>query len=227
MPEAPPHSDRVRVHRLPARGHYDRATVEQILDEGIMCHLGILDDAGRPVVIPTLYGRDGDALLLHGSNASRALRRGATMPVCVTVTHLDGLVLARSLFNHSANYRSVVVLGDAVEVTDAAAKMAALHVISEHLLPGRWDEARPPDTREMKATTVLRLDLRESSAKIRSGPPGDDDRDMALPFWAGEIPLSVTAGPPRPDPQLAAGIQVPPSVRRWVPGAERLRGSPT
>lgn len=226
MPEQGPPSDRVRVRRLPGRGRYDLAVIHEILDAGIMCHLGIVED-GQPIVIPTLYGREGDSVIVHGSGASRTLRHGARLPVCLTVTHMDGLVLARSLFNHTANYRSVVAMGQAVEVTDQDDKMAALQTITEHLIAGRWDEARLPNDREMRATRVLRLDLTESSAKIRSGQPSDDDADMALDVWAGHIPLSLVAGDAQPDPLLPAGVGVPASVRGWTPDADRLRRRPT
>lgn len=222
---ADPATDRVRVRRNPRRALYDEQTVHGILDEGLVCHLGYVVE-GQPYVIPTLYGRDGSQLILHGSAASRALLTGSSLPVCVTVTHIDGLILARSLFNHSANYRSVVVLGQAEVIAEPAEKMAALRVLTEHLVPGRWDEARAPDEKEMRATTVLRLDLSESSAKVRTGPPGDDAEDMGLPVWAGEIPLSVVAGEVVADPALSRGIDVPPSVRRWTPGARRHLGAP-
>ena len=218
----PPPSDRTRVRRLPERGHYDRATVNAILDEGFVCHLGYVVD-GQPYVIPTLYGRDGDRLVVHGSAASRALKTAATLPVCVTVTHVDGLVLARSLFHHSANYRSVVVLGHARALESDDEKLAGLRVVTEHCVPGRWDEARMPNAQELRATGVLELDLTEASAKVRSGPPGDDEDDLELDVWAGVVPLRVAAGPPAPDPDLRAGIPVDGSVARWTPGVERLR----
>lgn len=215
-----PPSDRVRVHRSAERAAYDRQTVHAILDAGLVCHLGYVVD-GQPYVVPTLYGRDGDSLVIHGSSASRAMRTGTQIPVCVTVTLLDGVILARSLFNHSANYRSVVVIGQAEAIDDRQEKEAALRVLTEHLVPGRWDEARAPNDKEMRATAVLRLDLAESSAKIRTGPPGDDDEDMGLDVWAGEIPVEMVARPPVADPSLAAGIAVPPSVTAWVSGAGR------
>jgi uncharacterized protein len=218
---AEPASDRVRVRRLPDKGRYDRETVHEILDAGFVCHLGFVDD-GRPVVVPTLYGRDGELLYIHGSAASRALRASAAMPVCLTVTHVDGLVVARSLFEHSANYRCVMVFGDA-ELVEGDEKETGLAVLTEHVVPGRWDEARAPSAKELRATTVLRLDLAESSAKVSTGPPEDEPADMATDVWAGVIPLSVTAGQPVPDPALRPGIDVPASVRSWVPGAQRLR----
>ena len=220
---ASPSSDRVVVRHGPRRARYDAATVHAILDAGMLCHLGYVVD-GQPYVVPTLYGRDGDSVVVHGSSASRALVTGTSTPVCVTVTHLDGLVLARSLFNHSANYRSVVVLGQAHVIHERGDKEAALRILTEHLVPGRWDEARAVNEKEMRATTVLRLDLHECSAKVRTGPPGDDEEDLALPVWAGEIPLELVAGPPVADPALARNIPMAESVARWVPGAERHQG---
>jgi uncharacterized protein len=216
-PSTPPASRRVRVRRVPDRGRYDKEVVHEILDATFLCHLGFVQQ-GQPYVIPTLFGRQDDALLIHGSAASRALQTATALPVCVTVTHLDGLVLARSLFNHSANYRSVMVLGQATEVEDATEKSAALQVISEHIIPGRWEEARAPNAKELRATTVLRLDLQESSAKIRTGPPVDDEEDLGLPVWAGVIPLTVHAGEPRRDPLVAEGVPLPRSVARWKTG---------
>jgi hypothetical protein len=211
---------RTRVHRLPKRGVYDRAAIEAVLDEGLVCHVGfVVDD--QPYVIPTTYGRIGDRLYLHGSAASRMLRalRGG-VPVCVTVTLLDGLVLARSAFHHSMNYRSVVLLGTAVEVTDDAERRLALEAIVEHIVCGRWPEIRWPNETELKATLVLRLPIEEASAKVRQGPPVDDEEDYARPCWAGEIPLRHTPQPPVPDPRLAPAIAPPPAVRGYRrPGA--------
>jgi nitroimidazol reductase NimA-like FMN-containing flavoprotein (pyridoxamine 5'-phosphate oxidase superfamily) len=219
----PPSTDRVRIRRSPERGVYDEQAVHAILDAAMVCHLGYVAD-GQPYVVPTLYGRDGSRVIVHGSSASRAMRTGATMPVCVTVTHLDGIVLARSLFHHSANYRSVVVLGQASLIDDAQEKVAGLRVLTEHVVPGRWDEARAPNDKELRATTLLALDLAESSAKVRTGPPEDEAEDLGLDVWAGELPLEVVAGTPLPEPALAAGIDVPPSVARWVPGPQRHDG---
>jgi hypothetical protein len=185
---------RTRVVREPHRGVYDRETVNQILDEGFICHVGFVVD-GQPYVIPTNYGRDGNVLYIHGSAASRMLRnmeQGA--PVCVTVTLLDGFVLARSVFNHSMNYRSVVILGTATLVDDPAEKIAALLALSEHILPHRWDDSRQPSEKELKATSVLRVPITEFSAKVRVGPPIDDEEDYSVPTWAGVIPLTMTAG---------------------------------
>jgi hypothetical protein len=205
---------RTTVRRLPPRGRYDRETIAAILDEGLVCHVGFVAD-GQPFVIPTLYARDGDRLYVHGSAVSRMLKTLAGgVPVCVTVTVLDGLVLARSVFNHSMNYRSVVVLGTAT-VVQGKDKIAALETIAEHVAPGRWREARGPSDNELKATLVLSLPLDESSAKVRTGPPEDEDDDYGLPHWAGVLPLALSAGSPVPDPRLTPGIAVPPSVRSW------------
>lgn len=217
-----PATERVRVRRNPKRAVYDEQTVHDILDAGIVCHLGYVVD-GQPYVVPTLYGRDGDRLILHGSSASRALVTGASLPVCVTVTLLDGIVLARSLFNHSANFRSVVVIGQAELVDDAEEKMSALRVLTEHVVPGRWDEARPPNDKEMRATTVLRLELAECSAKVRSGAPSDEEADLGLDVWAGQIPVEMVAAAPLADPELRGDLSVPPSVAAWAPGPERHR----
>ncbi len=202
-------TERTRVRRLPARANYDRATINAILDEALVCHVGFTVDA-QPYVIPTTYARVDQQLYIHGSAASRMLRTLTDgVPVCVTVTLLDGLVLARSAFHHSMNYRSVVILGTAIEVTNAAERLAALEAIVEHIRPGRWREVRAPNERELRATSVLQLALDEVSAKVRSGPPLDDAEDLGQPCWAGVIPLRSTAGAPLPDPQLAAGIAPP------------------
>ena len=190
---------RTRVVREPQRAVYDRDAVNQILDEAFLCHVGFVVD-GHPYVIPTSYGRDGNVLYLHGSAASRMLRNlEQGVPVCITVTLLDGLVLARSVFNHSMNYRSVVILGTATLVDDPSEKIAALRALSEHILPHRWDDARQPNEKELKATSVLRIPIEEFSAKVRVGPPVDDEADFAFPTWAGVIPLEIKAGNPVPD----------------------------
>ena len=210
MPENYIPSERTRVVREPHRGVYDRNAAYRILDEGFICHVGFVLD-GQPFVIPTGYGRSGDNLYIHGSAASRMLRnmdRGVA--VCVTVTLLDGLVLARSIFNHSMNYRSVVVLGTATAVKDRQEKLDALRTLSEHILPGRWAEVRQPSEKELKATLVMRLPIAEFSAKVRQGPPIDDEEDYSFPAWAGVIPLQMVAGEPVDDPRLRAG-QIPPS----------------
>jgi len=187
---------RTRVVREPDRGVYDRETVNRILDEAFLCHVGFVVD-GQPYVIPTSYGRDGDALYIHGSAASRMLRNlSQDIRVCVTVTLLDGLVLARSVFNHSMNYRSVVILGTATLVDDREARLKALRVLSEHIIPHRWDNARQPNEKELKATSVVRIPIEEFSAKVRTGPPIDDEDDYAFPTWAGVIPLEMKPGTP-------------------------------
>ena len=193
-------TDRTRVRRIPKRASYDRAAADAILDEALVCHVGFVAD-GQPFVIPTAFARVDRHLYIHGAAASRMLRTLAGgVPVCVTVTLLDGLVLARSVFHHSMNYRSVVILGTATEVTDAAEKWAALEAIVEHLAPGRWSEARLPNDKELAATSVLRVPIEEASVKVRTGPPLDDVEDYALPCWAGVIPLHLHRGDPIADP---------------------------
>ena len=199
-------TERTQVKRLPKRAVYDQAQVHAILDEGFICHVGFAVD-GQPYVIPTGYARSGDRLYIHGSPASRMLRAlGQGALVCVTVTLVDGLVLARSAFHHSINYRSVVVLGQARVVADPEEKMAALGYITNHIAPGRWEEVRQPNQQELKSTTVLALALDEVSAKVRTGPPIDDEEDYALPVWAGVVPLRTEAGDPTPDARLLEGI---------------------
>jgi nitroimidazol reductase NimA-like FMN-containing flavoprotein (pyridoxamine 5'-phosphate oxidase superfamily) len=213
QPDVP--SARTRVVREPQRGVYDRSAAYQILDEGFICHVGFVMD-GQPFVIPTGYGRAGDNLYIHGSAASRMLRRVDTgIAVCVTVTLLDGLVLARSIFNHSMNYRSVVILGTAVAVRDVTEKLEALRLLSEHILPGRWAESRQPDEKELKATLVMRLPIEEFSAKVRQGPPLDDEEDYAFPTWAGVVPLALVAGQPIDDSRLLPGITAPEYARGY------------
>jgi nitroimidazol reductase NimA-like FMN-containing flavoprotein (pyridoxamine 5'-phosphate oxidase superfamily) len=186
--------DRIRVKRIPKRGRYDRETIDAILDEALFCHVGFVVD-GQPYVIPTLHARVGDVLYLHGSAASRMQRHAASgAPICVTVTLFDGLVLAKSVFNHSVNYRSVVVFGTATLV-DGDEKRNALHALAEQLAPGRWDEARQPTQKELKATSILSLRLDEASAKVRSGGPEDDPEDEELPVWAGVVPVHLAAEP--------------------------------
>jgi nitroimidazol reductase NimA-like FMN-containing flavoprotein (pyridoxamine 5'-phosphate oxidase superfamily) len=198
------------VKRLPKRAAYDRATIHHILDEGMVCHVGFLVD-GQPAVIPTVYVRMGDHLYVHGSPASRMLRAlAAGGPVCVAVTLTDGLVLARSAFHHSVNYRSVVLYGTASSVKDAARKAEILQCLSDHLIPGRWADVRRPSAQELRQTWVVSIPIEEASAKVRTGPPLDDEEDYALPAWAGVVPLRMTAGEPVPDPRLAPGIAPPP-----------------
>jgi uncharacterized protein len=206
---------RTRVVREAHRGVYERAAAYEILDEGFICHVGFVME-GQPFVIPTGYGRSGDNLYIHGSAASRMLRNlNKGILVCITVTLLDGLVLARSIFNHSMNYRSVVVLGTAVAVLDAKEKLEALELLSEHILPGRWAESRQPNERELKQTLVLRLPIEEFSAKVRQGPPIDDEEDYAFPTWAGLIPLQLVPGVPINDPRLDPNTPVPVYAREY------------
>ena len=202
-------TERTRVKRIHERGHYDRETVHAILDAGMICHMGFAVD-GKPFVVPTGYWREDDTVYVHGSSASRTLRslKGG-IEVCIAVTHVDGLVLARSGFHHSINYRSVMIFGTAELIEDADEKLAALKAFMDRVTPGRWDEVRPPDAQEFKATMVLRVPLVEVSAKVRTGPPIDDDEDYALPCWAGVVPLGTATGQPIPDPKLADGVPVP------------------
>jgi uncharacterized protein len=220
-PKPPSPSPRTRVRRMPARADYERETIEAILDEGLVAHLGLTTDA-QPYVIPTLHARVGEQVYFHGSSASRtvrALAAGARM--CLTVTLLDGLVLARSAVHHSVNYRSVVVLGQARAIEEPTEKMAAIEAFTERLIPGRWNEVRGPTAKELKAIQVLALPLGEASAKLRMGPPMDDEEDYALDTWAGVIPLSTVAGEPTPDERLSEGISPSPATRAWVVGRER------
>lgn len=208
-------TERTKLKRLPKRGHFDRETVYGILDEGFICHVGFAPQ-GQPFVIPTGYARVDDKLYIHGSQASRMLRTlSGGVDACVTVTIVDGLVLARSAFHHSMNYRSVVIFGRARIVEDREEKMAALVALSEHIVRGRWADVREPNEEEFIKTTVLELPLVEASAKIRTGPPLDDEEDYALPMWAGVIPLSLQAGEPINDPRLPAEIEVPDYARNY------------
>jgi uncharacterized protein len=208
-------SDRVRVKRLPARGSYDRETIDAILDEGMICHVGFVVD-GQPYVIPTGYARVGDNVYIHGSSASRMLRRLAEgVDVCVTVTLLDGLVLARSAFHHSMNYRSVVILGRAELVDDHDEKNMALEAFTEHIIPGRWAEVRWPSELELKATTVLKLEIDEASAKIRTGDPKDDAEDYEMQVWAGVLPLLTVPGEPIADSKGDPTIEPPEYVLNY------------
>ncbi|MDA8292538.1 MAG: pyridoxamine 5'-phosphate oxidase family protein [Actinomycetota bacterium] len=211
-------TERTRLRRMPERVSLERRDLEEILDAGFVCHLGVLD-GDAPLVLPTVYGRDGDRLYVHGSVASRSLRTArAERPVCVTVTLVDGIVVARSVFEHSVNYRSVVVLG-VPEVLEGEEKVAALRVLTEHVVHGQWDYARRPTRQELAQTTVLALDLGEVSVKMRSGPSEDGDGpDAALPVWAGEIPLRVVASPPVADPALLPGVAVPAHLESVVAG---------
>lgn len=208
-------TQRTTLKRLPKRGVFDRELVYDILDEGFICHVGFVAE-GQPFVIPTGYARVEDRLYIHGSQASRMLRTlEQGIDVCVTVTLVDGLVLARSAFHHSMNYRSVVVFGQATVVTERAEKLEVLRALSEHMIPGRWDEVRQPSEQELKATSVLSLVLTEASAKVRTGPPIDDEDDYELAVWAGVVPLRLVAGEPITDPRLPAGIEVPVYARHY------------
>jgi nitroimidazol reductase NimA-like FMN-containing flavoprotein (pyridoxamine 5'-phosphate oxidase superfamily) len=215
MSETQNPTSRTRVVREPQRAVYDRTEAYQILDEAFICHVGFVVD-GQPFVIPTGFGRAGDNLYIHGSAASRMLRNlDEGVSACVTVTLLDGLVLARSIFNHSMNYRSVVVLGVARAVTDPAEKLEALRLLSEHILPGRWVESRQPNEKELKATLVIKLPIEEFSAKVRQGPAIDDEEDYAFPTWAGVIPLETVTREALPDARLQAGLAVPGYVKGY------------
>ena len=212
MPEPTP---RTRVIREHERGVYDRETVYKILDAGFICHVGFVQN-GQPFVIPTGYGRHGDTIYIHGSAASRMLKEvNQGVPVCVTVTLLDGLVLARSIFNHSMNYRSVVILGRATIIDDPVEKLEALRQLSEHIIPGRWQDSRSPNERELKATTILKIPIEEFSAKVRQGDVVDDTEDMMFPVWAGILPLPVIPGAPIPDQHMDPKIPVPGYVKNY------------
>jgi nitroimidazol reductase NimA-like FMN-containing flavoprotein (pyridoxamine 5'-phosphate oxidase superfamily) len=215
VPESFTPNERTRVVREPQRAVYDREAIHAILDEAFVCHVGFNLD-GQPYVIPTMFARIEDAIYFHGSAASRMLRNAsAGIPVCVTVSLMDGLVLARSVFNHSMNYRSVVVLGKATLVDVAAERLEALRGFTEKILPGRWDDARQPNEKELKATSILRLPLTEASAKVRVGPAEDDAEDYALRVWAGVVPLRLAAGAPIRDERCDAGIPVPSYVEQY------------
>jgi nitroimidazol reductase NimA-like FMN-containing flavoprotein (pyridoxamine 5'-phosphate oxidase superfamily) len=198
-----------RVRRMPDRGAYDKATLYPIVDEALICHVGLLEEE-QPIVIPTLHARDGDQILLHGATTSRLLRYAATgAPLCITVTLVDGLVLARSIFHHSVNYRSAVLFGRGTLIEGDAAKLAALERFTEKLIPGRWHDARQPNAVELKATAIVAVTIESASAKIRTGPPKDDEEDYALGMWAGVVPLHQSVGPVQPDPRLRPEIAVP------------------
>jgi len=214
-----PKTPRNKVKRVPNRGHYDRKTIYEILDAGFLCHLGFAVD-GQPFVIPTAYGRQGDKVFLHGATKSRMLlnlKQG--IPVCLAVTHLDGLVLARSAFHHSMNYRSAVLFGTAVEVADSE-KENALFVISENILKGRWEEVRKPNAKELKGTSVLCMSIEEASAKIRCGPPVDEKEDYDLAVWAGVVPMQSLWGQPLPDPLMPSNIPIPNSAKKLAEDRE-------
>lgn len=211
-----PPDDPVRVRRLPELAVTERSDVLALLDRSYLCHVGLVTD-GQPFVIPTLYARIGDELVLHGSVASRLVRHVRTgAPICVTVTEVDGLVLARSAFETSMNYRSVVVLGSGREVVDADERLGALRAISEAILPGRWDDVRPPNDLELRRTMVVAVTIEQCSAKVSGGHPEDPEAEWELPVWAGRVPLRRAAGPPQPSPDLRGGIEVPDYLARWV-----------
>lgn len=211
---------RSQIRRLPQRGQYESEVIYQILDEGLVCHVGFTVD-GQPFVIPTAYGRVGDRLYIHGSPASRMLRSlQNSVEVCVTVTLLDGLVLARSAFHHSMNYRSVVIFGTATTVEDADQKLEALKAFTEHVVPGRWTEVRQPNRQELQGTLVLSLPLTEASAKVRTGPPSDDEEDYSLPVWAGVVPLQLSAGEAIADPRLSLD-SIPSYVQNYTRSCDR------
>ncbi|MGH2678889.1 MAG: pyridoxamine 5'-phosphate oxidase family protein [Actinomycetota bacterium] len=209
----PAPSNRTQVHRHPERGDYDRSTIDQILDEALICHVAFNDGDGGPRCLPTIHARVGATIYLHGSTAARAwkaLRAGAE--VCIVATIVDGLVMARSAFNHSMNYRSVMVFGTAREVTDEGELHTAAAAITSHVAPGREDEVRMPTAAEYRQTLLLAVPIEEASAKVRSGPPKDDEADLELPIWAGVLPLVTTPGAPEPAPDLVGGLDVSPSV---------------
>lgn len=208
-------TERNRLMRYPKRGSYDKAVIHPILDEGLVCHVGFAID-GQPYVIPTIHARQGERLLLHGLKGGRLLEHvDAGNPVCVTVTLLDGLVLARTVFNHSMNYRSVVLFGRGATIVDEAEKLAALECLTEHVVRGRWRDARPPTPKELKATTIVALDIESASAKTRQGPPGDDGDELDFPVWAGVVPLPVVPGEPVTDPKQTESYPLPDYARHY------------
>ncbi len=213
-------TERMTAKRHPERSSHEFATIARILDEGIYCHVGFVAD-GQPFVVPTGYGREGRTVYIHGSAASRMIKTLAQgAPVCLTVTHMDGLVMARSAFNNSINYRSVMIVGVAEQVPDDE-KLHAMQVITDHIMPGRWDEVRKPVARELKLTTMLRLAIDEASAKVRSGPPVDEEDDYALPIWAGVLPFALEPQSPIADERLAPGVEAPPHISDY----QRLLGA--
>jgi uncharacterized protein len=223
---ARPASERTTVRRRANRGVYDRAMIEAILDEALLCHVGFVVEA-QPYVIPTIHARDGARILIHGAASSRMLGAAAGgTPLCVTVTLVDGLVLARSAFHHSMNYRSVVILGNAIEIKDRAEKVAAMRQLVEHVVAGRWDDVRGPSEEELRATRILAIPLSEASAKVRVGPPIDDEADYALDVWAGVVPLSLKIHPPIADPRLTMHSQPPAYARHYCRGGESDRDAP-
>jgi uncharacterized protein len=225
MSALPPLSStpRTTIHRLRERGRLDRGDLDEVLDAGLVCHLGVVID-GAPVVLPTGYGRIGPTLYLHGSSANKSLLSADGQQVCVTITLLDGLVCARAVFHHSMNYRSAVIFGTARLVTDGEEKLAALEAVTDHLVPGRWKHARPPTRKELAATAVLALPLEEASVKVRAAGPSDDAEDYDSGIWAGVLPAALTFGAPEPDPAMNGQISVPDHIAAL---AGRPRGAPT
>lgn len=216
-----PVNDANRVTRKPERGKYDKSTIYPIIDEALICHVAFVQD-GRPFVIPTLHARDGDDLLLHGATTSRLLQHVRDgNDVCIAITHVDGLVLARSVFNHSINYRSVVLFGAGKPIADPDERMRALAIFTERIMPGRWADARPPNPQEFKATTAVRVPIELASAKVRVGSPKDDEEDLGLPVWAGVVPVRTAYGEPLASPDLREGIAVPQYIRDFL---ERRQG---
>jgi hypothetical protein len=205
-------TERTRLRRHSERGKTEYADLLAVLDAGMICHLGVVVN-GAPLVLPTAYGRISDTLYLHGSSANRSLHAADGNEVCVTVTHIDGLVCARAVFSHSVNYRCAMVFGTARIVTDEAERLAGLRAVTEQLIPGRWDAVRAPTRKELAATSVLAVSLGEASVKVRTGPPGDEPEDMGLPVWAGVVPMTVSFGEPVPDPALRPGITAPDHIR--------------
>jgi nitroimidazol reductase NimA-like FMN-containing flavoprotein (pyridoxamine 5'-phosphate oxidase superfamily) len=220
-PAALSSTERTTIHRLRERGRTDRGDLYAVLDAGLVCHLGVIVD-GAPVVLPTGYGRITDTLFLHGSSANRALLAADGQDICVTVTHLDGLVCARAVFHHSMNYRSAVIFGTGRLVREDPERLAALRAVTEQLVPGRWGHARPPTRKELAATAVLAVPLAEASVKVRTGPPKDEPEDYRTGIWAGVLPAALTFGPAEPDPELQAGVAVPGHITAL---AGRPRGS--
>ncbi len=212
-----PISNRNRVKRISNKSDYSKETVHAIIDEALFCHLGIIHN-GKPVVIPTIHARMGNHIVFHGSNASRLLKISNNNEICVTITLLDGLVMARSLFNSSMNYRSAVIFGKGEIIKDHDERMAAFKSITDHIAPGRWDDARQPNNSELKQTSVVRMPIDEASAKISVGPPDDEDEDYALDYWAGVIPINQTYGEPESDPILQEGITIPIYLKNYCRG---------
>ena len=217
-------TERTRLRRHAERGRTSHADLLAVLDAGMICHLGVVMN-GAPLVLPTAYGRIGDTLYLHGSSANRSLHAADGQQICVTVTHVDGLVCARAVFTHSVNYRCAVVFGTARIVTDPDERLAGLRAVTEHLIPGRWDDVRAPTRKELAATSVLAVPLTEASVKVRTGPPGDEPEDLELPVWAGVLPMAVSFGEPEPDLALRPGTVTPDHIRLRVGLAAAGRSS--